>query len=214
MGKYQAHRDCTICVSFTRFQPDGFQFPILPVNFLFVLVIALKTVQTPPAAQSVSTSSISRSSVLALDSSSVPVNSGGDKEGFIQPPPHCNLWSRNYRIKIYPIQGQVSWRVSPASEKQFQDHLMNFLKLSPLTTQPAELSSSHWGPLGPVKIWIIYWAVRAEQVSVSERRSVSITGYFKPNGKVSWFSFHWISFKFKFWHFTNQGAAAPWRSQD
>ena len=151
MGKYQAHRDFTICVSFTRFQPDGFQFPILPVNFLFVLVIALKTVQTPPAAQSVSTSTISRSSVLALDSSSVPVNSGGDKEGFIQPPPHCNLWSRNYRIKIYPIQGQVSWRVSPASEKQFQDHLMNFLKLSPLTTQPAELSSSHWGPLGQSK---------------------------------------------------------------
>ena len=52
MGKYQAHRDFTICVSFTRFQPDGFQFPILPVNFLFVLVIALKTVQTstdPPS---------------------------------------------------------------------------------------------------------------------------------------------------------------------
>ena len=52
MGKYQAHRDCTICVSFTRFQPDGFQFPILPVNFLFVLVIALKTVQPPPHQQS------------------------------------------------------------------------------------------------------------------------------------------------------------------
>ena len=47
MGKYPAHRDFTICVSFTRFQPDGFQFPILPVNFLFVLVIALKTVQPP-----------------------------------------------------------------------------------------------------------------------------------------------------------------------
>ena len=61
---------------------------------------------------------------------------------------------------------------------------MNFLKLSPLTTQPAELSSSPSEGLGQQSKYELFIGP-SEQVSVSERRSVSINRYFKPNGKVS-----------------------------
>ena len=156
MGKYQAHRDFTICVSFTRFQPDGFQFPSSSSQFP---ICSRNCSQNSSAAQP-SPSQAPHQQSPGLQSSRLtfpllcPVSSGnnqgqhdewwvvvvvvlwlGDTSQFVLSSHSLTvIWSRNYRIKIYPVQRQVSWRVSPASEKQFQDHLMNFLQLSPLSS--------------------------------------------------------------------------------
>ena len=93
------------------------------------------------------------------------------------------------------------WQDGPASEKHEHGQLRNVLKLSTLTTHWA--SSVAWEEKSKYEILV-------RQISGQYQ---SHNKYLTAIGQTSDSPFIFISFKFKFWHSSNQAVGAPRRSR-